>query len=87
MPHRRTSIKTLRKDKKRHQRNLRIKKDIKKAIKELQASILQKNAAEAKRLLSEVSSKLDKAVKKDIIKKNTASRKKSRFNRSLLRIT
>ncbi len=86
MPHRRTALKSLRKDKKRHQHNLRIKRDLKKTIKEFQSCLSTKNISEAKTLLSEVFSKLDKAAKKAIIKKNTASRKKSRLNRALLKI-
>jgi small subunit ribosomal protein S20 len=86
MPHRRTALKSLRKDKKRHQRNLRIKRDLKKAIKKFQSCLSTKNISEAKTLLSEVFSKLDKAAKKGIIKKNTASRKKSRLNRALSKI-
>ena len=85
MPHRRTSLKSQRKDKKRRLRNLKIKRDIKKAIKKFRKYLLEKNTAEAKKLLSEVSSKLDKAAKKGIIKKNNASRKKSRLTRALLK--
>lgn len=87
MPHRRTAVKSLRKDKKRRHRNLKIKRDLKKAIKKLRACLTAKNVPEAKTLLSEVFSKLDKAAKKGIIKKNNASRKKSRLSRLLLKIT
>jgi len=45
-----------------------------------------KNATEAKQFLSSVFSKLDKAAKKGIIKKNNVARKKSRLNRALLKI-
>ena len=87
MPRRKTSLKAQRKDKKRRLRNLRIKRDFKKAIKQLLAYLSAKNAAEAQALLPKVFSKLDKAVKKGIIKKNNAAHKKSRFNRALLKIT
>jgi small subunit ribosomal protein S20 len=83
---RRTSLKTQRKDKKRHLRNLKIKRDIKKAIKKFSAYLSAKNTAEAKAFLSNLSSKLDKAAKKGIIKKNNAARKKSRLSRALLKI-
>ena len=86
MPHRRTSLKAQRQDKKRRLRNLKIKRNIKKAIKLLHTYLLAKNIAEAKTLLPSVFSKLDKAVKKGIIKKNNAARKKSHLSRALLRI-
>ncbi len=87
MPRRRTSLKTQRKDIKRRQRNLKIKRDIKKAIKKFKSYISTNNIAEAKTILSSVFSKLDKAAKKGIIKRNNAARKKSRLSRELLRKT
>lgn len=87
MPHRRTSVKSQRKDKKRRLHNLKIKQDLKKVIKKFRSYLSAKNVTEAKTLLSEVSSKLDKAAKKGLIKKNNASRKKSRFSLALLKIT
>ena len=86
MPRRRTSLKTQRKDKKRRLRNLKIKRDIKKAIKKFYAYLLAKNTSEAKAFLPEVFSKLDKATNKGIIKKNNAARKKSHLSRALLKI-
>ncbi|MGD9015660.1 MAG: 30S ribosomal protein S20 [Candidatus Omnitrophota bacterium] len=86
MPRRRTSLKAQRKDKKRRLRNLKISRDIKKAIKQFNAYLLAKNATEAKAFLSSVFSKLDKAAKKGIIKKNNAARKKSRLSRRLSKI-
>jgi len=85
MPRRRTSLKTQRKDKKRRLRNLKIKQELKKVIKKFRAYLLAKNISEAKKYLSSVFSKLDKAAKKGIIKKNTASRKKSRLSQMVLR--
>ena len=87
MPRRRTSLKAQRKNKKRRLRNLKIKRDIKKAIKNFNAYLLAKNVTEAKALLPSVFSKLDKAAKKGIVKKNNAARKKSRLSRMLLKIT
>lgn len=87
MPHRRSGEKSLRQDKKRRLRNLKIKQELKKAIKKLRVLISQNSTAEAKKLLAEVFSKLDKAAKKGIIKKNSAARKKSRLSRALLKAT
>lgn len=85
MPKRKASVKSLRVDKKRHQRNLKIKKELKKEIKQLQALAEAKNSAEAKTILSKVSSLLDKAAKKGIIHSKTADRKKSRLSKKVLK--
>lgn len=86
MPRRRTSLKAHRQDKKKRIYNLKIKRDIKKAIKSFRAFVSAKNIAEAKTLLPKVFSKLDKAAKKGVIKKNNAARKKSQLSLSLLKI-
>jgi small subunit ribosomal protein S20 len=83
MPRRRTSLKRKRADKKRRLRNLRIKKELKKAIKKFQALLSTKNINEAKAYLGKIFSQLDKAAKKRIIHSNTARRKKSRLARRL----
>jgi len=85
MPRRRTSLKRNRADKKRHLRNLRIKQELKRTIKKLQALLSAKNLGEAKTLLGKVFSQLDKAAKKRVIDPQTASRKKSRLAKRLLR--
>ncbi|MDD4980223.1 MAG: 30S ribosomal protein S20 [Candidatus Omnitrophica bacterium] len=85
MPRRRTSLKRNRTDKKRHLRNLKIKKELKKALKKFQALISAKNINEAKTYLIKIFSQLDKAAKKRVIHSNTASRKKSRLARRLNR--
>ena len=87
MPRRRTSLKSQRKDKKRRLHNLKVKREIKKAIKKFSAYIQAKNSAEAKTFLPSVFSKLDKAAKKRVIKKNNVARKKSRLSRMLSKIT
>ncbi len=83
MPKRKAGVKRLRVDKKRHLRNLKIKQELKKAIKKLQVLLSSKNAAEAKTSLAKVSSLLDKAAKKNIIHSRTADRKKSRLARRI----
>jgi len=83
MPRRRTSLKRKRADKKRHTRNLTIKRQLRKTLKKFQALLTAKNTQEAKKFLSKVFSHLDKAAKKRIIHPNTAKRKKSRLARRL----
>lgn len=79
MPRRKSSVKRTRVDKKKHLRNLRIKQHLKKTLKKFQALLTAKKAGEAKDLLKSVFSELDKAAKKNIIRKGTADRRKSRL--------
>jgi len=83
MPRRRSSIKTKRADIKKHLRNLKVKQGLKKTIKKFQTLVLAKKLEEAKALLINVYSLLDKAAKKNIIHPNTANRKKSRLAQKL----
>jgi small subunit ribosomal protein S20 len=86
MPKRRSAVKSLRVDKKRHLRNLKIRQQLKKTIKKYQALVSAKNINEAKPLLVKVYSLLDKAAKKNIIHPNTVSRRKSRLTLSLAKV-
>ncbi|MDD5729856.1 MAG: 30S ribosomal protein S20 [Candidatus Omnitrophica bacterium] len=85
MPKRKAGVKRQRVDKKRHLRNLKVKKELKKSIKQLQTLISEKNAGEAKTILCKVFSLLDKAAKKRIIHPKTADRKKSRLAKRVLK--
>lgn len=71
--------KALRQNIKRRARNLVYKKKLKKTIKELRFLVSEKKIEEAKKLLPQAYKILDKAAKVGVIKKNTASRKKSRL--------
>jgi len=82
MPRRRTSVKKVRVDKKRHLRNLKIKKELKKTIKKFQ-SLVSTNVEEAKGYLKKLYSQIDKAAKKKIIHPSTANRKKSRLTKKI----
>ena len=70
MPIIKSAVKRMRQTAKRRERNVGIKKDIKTAVK---AFVAEPSAAN----LSKAHSELDKAVKKGLIKKNTAARRKS----------
>ncbi len=61
--------------------NDRNKKSVKEAIKKIEKLIKEKKKDEAKKLLSVAQKAIDKAAKKGIYKKNTASRKKSRLSK------
>jgi small subunit ribosomal protein S20 len=67
----------------RKARNTEKKDDLKKLLKEVRSLISEKKANEAKKLLPKVYKLLDKGAKKGIIKKGTASRKKSRIAKAI----
>jgi len=79
MPRRRTSLKSNRVNKRKHNHNVKVKLQLKKAIKNFQELLAKKETAEAKKFISKVFSQLDKAAKKNIIHSATANRKKSRL--------
>lgn len=81
MPQRRTAIKDLRRNRKRHLHNLDITTDLRKTIKKFLALVNAKSATEAQSTLKLVYKKLDKAAKRHILHDNTASRRKARFSR------
>ena len=75
--------KALRQSKRRNARNVEKKDALKKLVKQVRLLISQKKFDEAQKLLPQVFKALDKTAKVGIIKKNTASRKKSRISRAL----
>jgi small subunit ribosomal protein S20 len=83
LPQRKAGVKDLRQNRRRQMHNLDIKTDLRKTIKKFLSSIETKNASEAQSNLKLVYRKLDKAVKRNILKKNTVSRRKSRFAKLL----
>ncbi len=56
---------------------------MKNLVKEVRNLVSQKKSGEAKKLLPQLYKALDKAAKKGVIKKNAASRKKSRLTKFL----
>ena len=73
--------KSIRQNKKRKIRNLVYKNKIKSLIKETRALVLAKKTKEAQNLLPAIYKALDKSAKAGVIKKNNASRKKSRMTK------
>jgi len=71
--------KALRQSFRRKARNLIYRDKIKSLLKEVRNLVSQKKVEEAKSLIAKIYQALDKAAKKGVIKKNTASRKKSRI--------
>lgn len=81
MPITRSAKKALRVSDKKHSINERTKKLLKETIKGVEKLVEAKKFDEAKKSLPKAYSAIDKASKKGVIKKNTASRKKSRLSR------
>lgn len=79
MAHRRASIKKIRIDIRRREHNVRVISELKTVARKVARLITEKNAVEAAKEARNLFSKLDKAVKKNIIHKNKASRRKSRI--------
>lgn len=81
MPIKNAAKKALRQSIKHQKRNTGYERKIKSLIKEIRTLVLQKKAKEAKELLPDIYQILDKAAKVGTIKKNNASRRKSRVTK------
>jgi len=81
VPQRKSGIEELRKNRTKRMQNLDVKTALKKTIKKFMSSLNDKNVSEAQANLKLVHKKLDKAAKRNILAKNTVSRRKSRFSR------
>lgn len=79
MPNIKSSIKDLRKNKRKAVYNSRLKNRIKKSVKRFQDLVKEGNNNDAEKSLKQTYKVLDKAAKKNVIKKGKASRKKSRL--------
>lgn len=66
--------------------NDRRKKTMKEVVKEVRAFVLAKDKKASQETLSKAYKALDKAAKTNLIKKNTASRKKSRLAKMIKKI-
>ena len=81
MPITKSAKKALRQNITRKKRNVQRKDKVKRLIKEAKKLVAQKKFDEAKNILPRVYKALDKTAKIGVIKKNTASRKKSRLTK------
>ncbi|PIP23365.1 MAG: 30S ribosomal protein S20 [Candidatus Nealsonbacteria bacterium CG_4_10_14_0_2_um_filter_38_17] len=73
--------KALRQSLRRRAQNLVYKQKMKSLVKEVRNLVSQKKLEEAKKILPQIYKALDKAAKKEVIKKKAASRKKSRLTK------
>ncbi len=87
MPNIKASIKDLRKTGRRSIHNDRLRNRMKRSIKGFTDLLKQNNPEKAAKLLPNINKVLDKAAKKNVIKKENASRKISRLTKNLNKIT
>jgi small subunit ribosomal protein S20 len=83
MPITSSAKKALRASKRKKVFNDRRKKELQNVVKEYKKLLISKATEEAQKLLPKVQKALDKAAKSGLIKKNNASRKKSRLMKKL----
>ena len=87
MPNTKSAGKAMRQSRRRNAINLRTRYKHKAATKTMRTLVAEGNVQEAAEALKKAMSALDKAVKKDVVHKNTASRKKSRLAKALAKMT
>jgi len=83
MPSKKSAFKELKKSKKRQEQNSSLKKAFKKEEKKIAALIANENISKLKSEINAFISKIDKAVTKKLLHKNTAARKKSHILKQL----
>ncbi len=86
MPNLKASIKDYRNSQKKKENNLKMKRRYKSAIKSLHKNLESGNIEDSKKSLSKTFKLLDKAAKTKLLKKNTASRKKSRLAKNFNKV-
>ncbi len=86
MPITKSAKKALRQSEKKKVFNLRRKREMKSQIKEIEKLLTENKAKEALKLVPTAYKAIDKAAKRGVIKKNNASRKKSRIAQSIKKI-
>jgi len=79
MPITKSAKKALRQSLRRRERNLKRKEAFKQAVKEIKKLVAAGKIKEAESLVPKAYQALDKAAKTGVIKKNAASRRKSRL--------
>lgn len=86
MPITKSAKKALRQSRKRRLFNLQRTKKMKSLVKQVRDLLKEKKREEALKILPQVYKAIDKAAKRGVIKKNTASRKKSRLTKAIQKI-
>jgi small subunit ribosomal protein S20 len=86
MPITKSAQKALRQSESRKSLNRMYKKNMKDLLREFYSLVAEKKIEEAKNLLPKIYKTLDKSAKVNVIKKNTAGRKKSRITKLVSKI-
>lgn len=81
MPITKSAKKALRQSKRRYVQNLKKKEAYKRAVKNIKKAVAKGDVTEAEQLIRDLYRAVDKAAKTNVIKKNKASRLKSRLAR------
>jgi len=87
MPNTTSAKKALRQSERKRVKNLSVKRNLKKTVKNFDGLVASGNFEEAKNQLPTVFKVLDKAAKASVIKKNKAARLKSRLSKKLNKAT
>ncbi|MBI3322102.1 MAG: 30S ribosomal protein S20 [Candidatus Omnitrophica bacterium] len=83
MPNTRSAAKRTRADAKRRLRNLDMKSELKTLMRRFRELLQAGKKTEAQEAYRQLSRRLDQAASRDVLHRNTASRKKSRLARQL----
>ncbi|HAG27702.1 TPA: 30S ribosomal protein S20 [Patescibacteria group bacterium] len=86
MPNTSSAKKAMRQSRRRQVINLRTKSKYKSAVKATRQDISSGDAAAASENLKKAMSAIDKAVKKNVLHKNTAARRKSRLSKAIAKL-
>ena len=86
MPRTTSAKKALRQSDTRRVRNVRRKRSLRDALKKLEKALIAKNKIEAEKLYPIAQKAIDKSAKNGILKKNPASRMKSRLAAALKKL-
>ncbi|MBU4315057.1 30S ribosomal protein S20 [Patescibacteria group bacterium] len=86
MPNLANAKKALRQSKKRYERNKIQKSELESFRRQLRKSVEAKKSEEAESFIKKINQLADKMVSKDVLKKNTASRIKSRSVKMLSKV-
>jgi len=79
MPIKKAGVKALRQNIKHQARNRKVASDIEALVRKVRKAITAKDSTKATEWFKQVVKRVDRAYQKGILKKNTASRKKSRL--------
>lgn len=87
MPNTSSAKKAMRQSRRRQTINLRTKSKYKTAVKTTRKQVAGGDAAAANESLKKAMSAIDKAVKKNVLHKNTAARRKSRLAKAISKLS